>query len=435
MKGGQSSARVNVDSIPQDTTDIASQLPGNVQRRNVVYYVIQTALIYFCAPILYVDFVQTTLCDKLGASKTVANLPSSAAKFMAVAALILVWLVPHTRWVKTMVACAYTLSALIAAILATMLVLSENTTLLIAGTVVYGGICGMSLVVAATYMWEVVARGVSEGSRGLLFSLSFGFGPILAILGSAGAHFVLQDKFEWLSFPRDYALLFATSVPMLLIAAIIATGFQLSYAHEVVRRDPFVTFVLGGVWDFLRDRRFLFVTISYVLMFSAWWVMNNATLHIEDTLGVEPTKMAGLCSGLRFGGKVACGLVLGWVYARFAGRTAMIATSMLTSTAIIWALTMPGNLYLGTFALFGGGELAGVYYYTYIVSSSPANLVKRNTSLLSIAGALIAVAPWGLGAVADHYGIPASMWIALGLAFAAMAILFAVPARPQEEGG
>ena len=54
-------------------------------------------VIFFCSPILYIDFVQTTLCDKLGASKAVANLPSSAAHLMAVVPLIMVWLAPQTR--------------------------------------------------------------------------------------------------------------------------------------------------------------------------------------------------------------------------------------------------------------------------------------------------------------------------------------------------
>lgn len=65
--------------------------------------------------------------------------------------------------------------------------------------------------------------------------------------------------------------------------------------------------------------------------------------------------MAGLCSALRFGDKVVCGLALDWIYARFAGRTVLLTTAVLTATAIIWALTIPGKIYLGTFAMFGGG--------------------------------------------------------------------------------
>ncbi len=424
---------VRATAAPVGTTDVAAELPAALQRRNIVYFVIITCLMYLCAPVLYVDFVQTTLCDKLGASKAVANLPSSAARLMTGVPLIVAWLVPHTRWVRPMVAGGSTLLAVIGASMAMLLVTVKNPTVLIAGTVTYGGLCGFALGVQAIYMWEVLARGVAEAKRGVTFSLCYGIGPVLAVGGSVGAHFILQDRIAWLSYPRDYALLFALIVPAMMISAILATRFHLSHAQEVVRRESFVTFVIGGAWDFLRDRRFLIVTVSYVLMFSAWWVMNNAMLQIEEVLGVEPKKMAGLCDALRFGGKVICGLALGWIYARFAGRTATISTAVLTAIAIGWALAVPGRLYLGTFALFGGGELAGVYYFTYIISASSPDLVKRNTALLGMAGALVSIAPFALGTVADHYGIPVSLWVAFGVALVAVTMLFALPAHPEAQ--
>ena len=413
------------------TTDVAAELPDRVQWANIAYWTVCMALIYLCAPVLYIDFVQTTLCDKLGASKAVANLPTSAARFMAFVPPIVVWLVPQTRWVLPLVAVSYGLTAVIGAVMAILLVTVTNPTVLIAATIAYGGLCAMTLITAAVYMWEVLARGVSESKRGLTFSLCFGFGPIMAVVGSTGTHFVLQEKVSWLSHPYDYALLFALSVPCMAVASFLATRFHLSHSQEVHRREPFVPYFIGGTWDFLRQRPFLIITVSYLMAFSAWTVMNNATLQVRDVLGVEPKAMAGLGDAVRFGGKVVCGFVLGWVYTRFAGRTATMGTALLTTMAFVWALTVPGRAYLGTFALFGGGELAGVYYYTYIVSASSPKLVKRNTAILGLIGIFVGLAPFALGAVADRFGIPASLWVAFGMALAAVLLLFAVPAHPE----
>ena len=166
--------------VPEGPADVAADLPDGVQRRNIASWVIITALIYLCAPVLYVDFVQTTLCDKLGASKAVANLPSSAAHVMVFVPLIMTWLLPHTRWVVPVLATSYGLAAVIGAVMAVLLLTVDpvqSPGVLIAATIAYGGLCGVALPTAGVFMWEVLARGVSESRRGVTFSLCFGFGP------------------------------------------------------------------------------------------------------------------------------------------------------------------------------------------------------------------------------------------------------------------
>ena len=74
-----------------------------------------------------------------------------------------------------------------------------------------------------------------------------------------------------------------------------------------------------------------------------------------------------------------------------------------------------------------------MYYFTYILSASSPDLVKRNTALLGMAGALVSIAPFALGTVADHYGIPASLWVAFGVALVAVTMLFALPAHPEAQ--
>src|SRR5437899_3102229 len=66
----------------------------SVDRRNGLIFCVSYLLIYFAAPVVYVGVVQAALCDKLGASATIANLPASAFLFGTVASFFLTWLIP-----------------------------------------------------------------------------------------------------------------------------------------------------------------------------------------------------------------------------------------------------------------------------------------------------------------------------------------------------
>ena len=52
-------------------------------------------LVYLAAPVIYLGVVQAGLCDKLGASKTVANLPASAYLLGSFAPLVVSWIAPR----------------------------------------------------------------------------------------------------------------------------------------------------------------------------------------------------------------------------------------------------------------------------------------------------------------------------------------------------
>ena len=67
--------------IPDPTV---SALTPEIERRNGLIFIWTQLLIYFSAPVLYVGVVQAAFLDKLGASATVANLPSSTYMLGAV---------------------------------------------------------------------------------------------------------------------------------------------------------------------------------------------------------------------------------------------------------------------------------------------------------------------------------------------------------------
>jgi hypothetical protein len=415
-----------------NVADIAAALPARQQTRNLICFSVITFLIYLSAPTLYVDVIHTTLCNKLGASKGVANLPSSAAIFFALPTLLLVWLVPHTRKLIPMLVGCFALTALIGVAVAVLLLTSGNADLLIAMLIAHGALAGLANQAAGIYRWEALARGVGEGRRGRTLSVAFGVGPLFAALANWMAQSVLNTHVPWLTYPRNFAFLFAYSVPVMVLAAYLCTRFELSYEQPVVKREPIVPYLFGGIWDFLKQRHFLILTVSFILVSMATYVMNNASLYAKTVLGLEPHQVAGNANVLRFGAKALCGLVLGALYARFGARAPVLMTAMLVNIAIVWTLTVKGHAYLAAFALFGGGELLGAYYYTYVVAGSPAALVKRNTAVLNLAYVVVAAGPYFLGRIADHFhSHPPSFKAGLAIAAVALALLLLIPARPE----
>jgi len=422
--GTESSAEVPV-------IDIAARLSAHQQTRNLIWFSVITFLIYLSAPVLYVDLIHTTLCDKLGASKAVANLPSSAAIFFAMSTPLLVWLVPHTRWLIPMLVGCFGLTAALGAVMTILFVTTDNPNVMIAATISYGGLVGLANRAAGIYRWEALARGVSEARRGRTMSLAFGIGPLFAVLGSMVADRLLNTGIPWLTYPRNFASLFAYSVPVMALAAFICTQFKLSYERAVVKREPIIPFLFGGASDYLRQRQYLILTLSFVLASMAMYVMNNAGLYLKDASGLVPEKLAGKLVALRFGGKVVCGLILGLIYGRFGAGAALMTTVLLLNAAIGWTMTVKGHAYLVAFSLFGGGELLGAYYYTYIVAGSPPQVVKRNTAFLTLAYTAAALGPYSLGRIADHHGLPVSFKAGLLVAAVALLLLFLIPSRPE----
>ena len=107
-----------MSSPPFDASDVTPEM----DRHNGWIFTLCYTLVYLSAPVVYVDVVQAALCDKLGASATVANLPASAYLVGQIAPLIVSWLVP-VRWERAVVVTSYAMtSAWISLVLLTLLI-------------------------------------------------------------------------------------------------------------------------------------------------------------------------------------------------------------------------------------------------------------------------------------------------------------------------
>jgi hypothetical protein len=75
------SRRGRHDSATETTTASSDVITPEMDRINGLIFFVSYVLVYLAAPVIYVDVVQAALCDKLGASTAVANLPASAFLF------------------------------------------------------------------------------------------------------------------------------------------------------------------------------------------------------------------------------------------------------------------------------------------------------------------------------------------------------------------
>ena len=428
----------------EDLTARAGEVPldSRLQRRNALIYASLTSLIYLAAPVLYVGFTQAAFCKRLGASDTVSNLPTTAYLMMTPFAVIIAWLIPQTRRLKSVLSTSYLATAIAGAVMAFVTVLpgpgwdSLRIASIIAHAVVLGGANG----VAACFHWELLARGLSEARRGKAFSLAFGLGPILAVVGSLASQLILTNRvFGWqpafwqpISYPYNFALLFAASTPIMGLAACLARLWVIPIPEVEAERKPFIPAVFGGFGRFLSYRLILVACVSYLLAYTGHKVQINMVLYTQDAVNLPAEALVGYQNALRFACKVVAGLLLGWVLLRTNPRTCMVLTALLDLTSVLWILFARGMSFLFAFGLSGAGELFGVYFPNYIVSCSPQSQVRRNMAFLMLIQAPVGLGPAAFGWIADRWGRRVSFWVALVIMISGLLlVLTALPARPR----
>jgi len=245
-----------------------------------------------------------------------------------------------------------------------------------------------------------VIRGTTEGKRGKTFSITFGIGPFFAVASSAGSQFVLDR----VPYPYDFAVIFLTGSVLLLVNAVVARRFVIPSVGEVVEREAFGAFFVGGFRSFFASRTLVVLAAAYLLFYMALGAMNNALLNVKDVLGVQPQEMAGWCSAFRFGAKGLAGVFLGLLLARYGARSPAVATGIVPAVANLWTMVVPGYAYLIAFGLFGAGELGGLYYPHYVAAASRPERLKRNICIYQIIGTLGTLSAALLGFVADRIG-------------------------------
>ena len=394
---------------------------------NVRVYIVQKALVYLAAPIVYADVVHTALCTKLGASKFVANLPTAVATVAGVLPLIIIWALPHPRQIRPVLIVSYLLAGVIGLAVPAVLWLPVSDSVRLAVIILHGGSTTALMLTVGVYFWEALMRGTGEAVRGKMFGLAFSIGPLFAVAGSLGT----QGLLDALPYPSNFCLVFLGGSVLMLAAATAVRSFHIPVDAEVVPREPLRSYLFGGMRAFVSSRTLMTITLAMLLTTTGWMAINNASLEVKIVFGNEPEQFSGWISALRFGMKGVSGAGLGVLLARRGVRACSVATVAALIAAVLWAMVVPGYFFLFAFGLFGAAELHGAYFPYYVAAASHPERVKRNCALFGLVGCLGYLGAAAHGVVADRFGTAASMALALAASILAFVALVTLPARPR----
>jgi MFS family permease len=384
--------------------------------------------IFLAAPVVYVGIVQAALFDKLGASKTLANLPASTYLLGQIAPLFFSWLVPY-RLERNMVVWANLATASFSTMVFLTLALPAPTEVRIAAVVLQGLLQGLSASTSFVFMQQCLRRGCSEAGVARTLQRTFSMTPFAAVAGSLGAQYLLNPGLPAFPFPYDFALIYLIAIPCSIAIALNARRFRLTEIPER-KREPFFAFLLESARSYFRQPRLATTWIAYVLWYVSLGIASNLALYAKEAMHRDPADFSGWTMAIRFGGKAAGGFLLGWLAVRFGLRGGALGCIALLAFASAWAWATPGIVYLFAFALIGAGELGGAYLPNYVGSLSPPSESTRNFAIITLATPFSSFAPVLHGALTDHYGFPASFAFSFLTALLALALV-AFQARPS----
>ena len=404
-----------------------------MDRYNGRILILKSFLIYFAAPVVYVGIVQAALCDRLGASATVSNLPASTYLLGSVAPLVLSWLIPHRRTRTTLVvAYLVTMSAFLM-VLATLVLPVSNTVRLWA-VVGQGLIQGVSASVAHVYGFQCLKRGTTPKGRARALKWAYAVSPMAGVAGSLWAQFVLGGGIEGLAFPYDFGLLYLTGVPCMVAISVLSSRYRLLDIQEEKAPNllPYLWRSLRSFWTL---RILLLVWLAYFFWYLTINTMPNLSLFAREALSREPQELSGWMMALRFGFKCVGGFVLGVIAIRWGMRAPLLTCAVLVGAAVLWAWFIPGHLYLLAFGIMGAGELGGVYFPNYVISISSAADSTRNLAILGLVTPVSSLGPALHGGLADTLGFPASFLFGVTAALISLTLILRLspqtsPVRP-----
>jgi MFS family permease len=416
--------------VSEGRADVGAVTP-EMDRLNGWILFVSYVLVYLAAPVIYIDVVQAALCDKLGASTTLANLPASAYLFGSFAPLILSWKIPY-RHERSAVVVANLVTALLLAGVFAALCLPLSNRLRIAAVILQGFVQGISGAVSQVYMFQCLGRGMTVEGRARFLRLTFTLTPIAAVVGSLGAQFVLNHGVRWLDYPYDFASLY-------FLGAVCATGIALaSTRYELVpvleeKRTAFVRYMVDSVKSFAGARPLLLLWLAYVLWYATLSGTSNFSLYTREALGREPKQLSGVILALRFGFKGVGGYFLGVMALRWGDRSPVLGTAGLAGAASLWAWLVPGYAYLFAFGLMGAGELGGNYFPNYLIRLSSPQEGARNQSLITLATPFASIAPVLHGVLTEKFGFSASFLFATITAIMAAALVLKIPPSATDQ--
>lgn len=432
-------------SPPLPALDEDCPLPVASQRWNMLCFAGVWCLYYLSAPIVYVGITHGNLARRIGHGDD-ANLPLAWYSWMMGVPVLVAWLVPNPRYLKTLVVGALLCIASVTAIIPIAIATKASSDVLFQSLLIHGAVLGAANGVAITSMWEMIRRGVSTSRRGAMLGLTFGIGPVMACTSTVVQQ-ALLDKIPYFNFsfgtgyPESYLWLFGLAVPLIALCAGLAASFRLPAIDEA--QAARTQWSVAGLREFFTTPALLLAAIAYLLVYSGGAnigvnVSLNASLVVTDIKDSQ-----GIQQFLRFGLKAVAGVFLGWLLAKTNPRMPLIATTLILMAGLGWVLGTTGGAYLFAFGILGAGELFGAYFPNYITTASRKDQVRSNMAYLNVLGSLVGFSSVLYGKIAgvsteegtaSAAGLRMSFLVAEGILLAGLLlVVFGLPQRPIPE--
>lgn len=407
-------------------------ITAEAEHHNGWVFTICYIFIFFAAPVLYVGVIQAALCDKLGASKTLSNLPASTYMLGQIAPVLFSWLVPF-RLERSMVVWANLATASFSTLVFLSLALPMPASVRIGAVVLQGLLQGLSSSTSFVFMQQCLRRGTTAEGLAKTLQRTFSVTPFVAVAGSLSAQYILNPGLPWFRYPHDFALIYLMAIPCSLGIALNARRFRLPELEEEVR-PPFFGFLAGSVRGFFSKPVLLATWLAYVLWYASLAITPNLALYAKEAMDRDPADFSGVTMAIRFGGKAIGGFLLGWLAVRAGLKGGVLGCIALLAIGCAWAWVVPGTGYLFAFALIGAGELGGAYIPNYVGTLSSPTESTRNFALITLATPASSFAPILHGALTDRYGFPASFALGIGLAAVAFILIARVSGQATSSG-
>ena len=405
--------------------EMAEQQIALRDRHNGWVFFMAFVLGFFAAPVTYVGIVQATLCNKLGASATVSNLPLSGYLVANIAPLFAACWIP-LRLERAVVVWSNSIAAFLLTAVFVALLLPLDRSILLTIVIVQSLLMGIVSSLSGIYLYQCLGRGSSEAGRARALKRTFTWGPLSAVAGSLLAQFILNGGIPFLAFPSDFATLYLIGIPCRLTVAWATRQFDLPPIKDAPRR-PFFPYITTSLREYLGSKPLLLLWVSFFLWYSTLNVLPNLSLYTRESMGRDPKELAGLVMALRFGFKSMGGWFLGVASLRWGVRMPVMLTVVLVGSAALWASMVPGLPYLFAFGLMGAGELGGAYFLNYALALSTPATGARNLSIVNLATPLSSLTPAFHGRLADRFGFLASFACAFGTALVALWLVARLP--------
>ncbi len=389
-----------------------------MDQRNGRLFMLSYVLIYFAAPVLYIDVVQATLCNKLGASATVANLPAGLYFAGGIAPIICSLLVPY-RLERAMVVISSTVITFIIGLVCITLLLRLPPGITIFAVVLQGLLVGLGNGISGVYTLQCLARGTTLVGRARALKRTFSVTPLFAVLGSLGAQYILKGGFSRLPFPFDFALLYFVAGLCMVGVTLVSTRYELAHIPDKPYPPP-LPYLGTTLREFFSSKPLLILFIVYLLWNCSLSGISNLALFSPHATHKDPADLAGAMMALRFGCKAIAGLILGSIALRWGMRASVITTSVFLVIGFGWGWLVPGLAFLLAFGFMGAGELGGAYIPNYGLTLARPEFGVRALSILTFAQGIAGLAPTLHGALADHFGFHASFTFGILAALAAI---------------